>query len=175
MTWDAYHRRAHLLREVIDEAGRRDDGALPMDLPGVRGTFGDELALVGALQLRWHTRLAGRIEHALMDRPADPEAAVVRGWRAAADDLPAVRRILDAHADRPRSAEMGDALTRARAKDRALMAAMAGRASLHDERAPEVGASLEQRARSAHRPTPTPRRRRGSAPGRRRWIQAVGT
>ena len=67
MTWDAFHHRGDVLRSVVEEANARRDGVLPMDLPGVAETFGDETALVAALQLRWHTRLAGRIERSLMD------------------------------------------------------------------------------------------------------------
>lgn len=62
MTWNAYHRRGDVLRTVIAEANTRRDGILPLHLPGVTEAFGDELNLVAALQLRWHTRLAGTIE-----------------------------------------------------------------------------------------------------------------
>ena len=62
MTWDAFHRRGEVLRNVLEHAETHRDGALPMELPGVAETFGDELTLLGALQLRWHTRLAGAIE-----------------------------------------------------------------------------------------------------------------
>ena len=47
-----------ILRDVIATADRRRDGRLPLDVAGVAETFGDELTLLGALQLRWHTRLA---------------------------------------------------------------------------------------------------------------------
>ena len=87
MTWDAFHHRGEVLRSVVDEANARRDGVLPMDLPGVAETFGDETALVAALQLRWHTRLAGRIERTLMDRPDDLETAVVTAWRGAAAEM----------------------------------------------------------------------------------------
>ena len=55
MTWTSFHRRGEILRDVIASANRRRDGRLPMDLIGVAETFGDELSLLGALQLRWHT------------------------------------------------------------------------------------------------------------------------
>jgi adenine-specific DNA glycosylase len=55
-----------------------------MELPGVAETFGDELTLLGALQLRWHTRLAGDIERELMGQPMDLEAAVTAAWRKSA-------------------------------------------------------------------------------------------
>lgn len=52
----------------------RRDGLLPMDVIGVAEAFGDELTLLGALQLRWHTRLAGRIEH-YTEHPLDGSMA----------------------------------------------------------------------------------------------------
>ena len=125
MTWDAFHRRGEVLRAVIDEANTRRDGRLPMDVPGVAETFGDELALLGALQLRWHTRLAGMIERELLDNPSDTDAAAQAAWQRAAQELPGVRAILDACAENPTSPEMARMLATAHRKDRALMTAMA--------------------------------------------------
>ncbi|HET8982469.1 MAG TPA: hypothetical protein VFN47_07265, partial [Pedococcus sp.] len=84
MTWDAFHRRGEVLRNVLDHAETHRDGALPMELPGVAETFGDETTLLGALQLRWHTRLAGTIERELMGQPMDLESAVMTAWRKTA-------------------------------------------------------------------------------------------
>ncbi|HET9861174.1 MAG TPA: hypothetical protein VFQ19_15445 [Nocardioidaceae bacterium] len=125
MTWDAFHRRGEVLRAVIDEANSRRDGRLPLDVPGVAETFGDELALLGALQLRWHTRLAGMIERELLDDPADTESAVDAAWQRAAGELAGVRAILDACAENPTSPEMARMIDTAHRKDRALMTAMA--------------------------------------------------
>jgi hypothetical protein len=61
MTWKSFHHRGVVLRAVIAEADARRDGYLPMQVEGVSETFGDELTLLGALTLRWHTRLAGRM------------------------------------------------------------------------------------------------------------------
>jgi hypothetical protein len=152
MTWDAYHRRGEVLRTIVAEADRRRDGVLPMDLPGVAEAFGDELTLVAALQLRWHTRLAGRIERALAEQPADPEPAVLSAWRATATELAGIRRILDACAERPSSEEMATALERARAKEWSLLAAMAGRGAAPDPAALRAGRTLEEQARSGHDP-----------------------
>ncbi len=88
MTWKAFHNRGEILRAVTATADARLDGLLPMDVPGVSETFADELDLLGALQLRWHTRLAGRIERELMRQPMDLEQAVVTAWQATADELP---------------------------------------------------------------------------------------
>jgi hypothetical protein len=125
MGWDNLHRRSDVLRRVVDEADRRRDGVLPVDVPGVRETFADEVDLVAALHLRWHTRLSGRIEQALCDDPADPEAAVVHGWRRAEAELPGVRAVLDACGAAPATEEMARALRRARDKEHARAGARA--------------------------------------------------
>ena len=147
MTWTSFHRRGEILRDVIASADRRRDGHLPMEVPGVAQVFGDELALLGALQLRWHTRLAGRIERELMGQPMDLEAAVVAAWRTAAADLPGIRAILDHEHAAPRSPAVADALAAARAKEHALLAMMAGLASGPGDAAARAGAALEGRAR----------------------------
>ncbi len=166
-TWDSIHRRGEVLRAVADEANERRDGVLPMELPGVAETFGDELSLVAALQLRWHTRLAGRIERALMEQPMELEDAVVSAWRATADELPGVRMILDSATAHPSSEEMAVALETAHRKDWTMMAAMAGKASPGDAGAAKVGRSLEEKARALYRPTPTvPRHRAEPHPSR---------
>ena len=166
MTWDAHHRRGEVLRAVIDEANARGDGALPMGLPGVDRTFADELDLLAALQLRWHTRLAGCIERALMEQPTDLESAVLSGWHMAARELGGVRAILDTYTARPTSAKMGAALERARDKDHMMMAAMAGKASADDPRGAHVGRRLEEQARTSWNPFPAavPRHRAGERP-----------
>lgn len=154
MTWDAYHRRGEVLRAVIDEANSRRDGTLPMNLAGVAETFGDELALVGALQLRWHTRLDGTIERALLDRPSDTESAVVEAWCRTATELAGVREILDACTETPASDAMDEALDKARAADWRLMAASAGVAGSSDPGAIHAGRRIEQRARACYSPIP---------------------
>lgn len=140
-------RRAAVLRRVVEEANLRCDGVLPTDLPGVREAFPDELALVGALQLRWHTRLTGAVEQALGADAGEPEQAVVAAWRNTAQALPGVRAVLDARAERPASPEELAALRTAAAKDRALLAAMAGLAAPADPRAAAIGRRLELQAR----------------------------
>lgn len=151
-TWDSFHRRGEVLRAVVEEANARRDGVLPMELPGVAETFGDEFNLIAALQLRWHTRLAGRIERALMEQPMDLESAVLSAWRGAATELVGVRQILDSYTAHPTSQEMAEALRTSHRKDWTLMAAMAGRASINDERAERVGRQLEEQARAAYNP-----------------------
>jgi hypothetical protein len=158
MTWTTFHRRGEVLRTVIDAADTRRDGLLPMDVPGVTETFGDELTLLGALQLRWHTRLAGHLERASMGQPLDSDEAVVAAWHAAADELPGTRLVLDHHQAEPYDDRMRAALDTATAKERALLAAMAGRtaagANPSEAHAATVAAGrlLEERARTSHRP-----------------------
>ena len=82
MTWTTFHRRGDVLHAVTQAADERRDGVLPMDVTGVHETFGDELTLLAALQLRWHTRLSGHIERALLDHPSDLEEAVTEAWHA---------------------------------------------------------------------------------------------
>ena len=152
MTWKSHHRRGDVLREVIRTADERLDGRLPLDVDGVADTFGDDLTLLGALQLRWHTRLAGHIERELSDQPLDLENAVALAWLAAAEDMPGIRAVIDHYVAHPTSAEMARALTVATAKEHEMLALMAGRASGPGEAAARVGRSLELAARTSYVP-----------------------
>ena len=156
MTWTSYRNRGEILRTVIATADARRDGLLPMDVEGVAETFGDELTLLGALQLRWHTRLAGRIERELMARPMAFESAVIDAWRATADELPGIRAIVDHHRAHPLDEAMAVAMDKSTAKERILLAVMAGQASAHDATAAAVGARLEEQARTGWVPAPVP-------------------
>ena len=155
MTWKSFHHRGDVLRDVIAAADARGDGLVPTDVPGVAETFGDELTLIGALQLRWHTRLAGRIERELMEQPLDLDGAVIAAWHATADDLPGIRDIVDRYRAEPLDAAMEQALTKATAKERTLLAVMTGRVSTNvngpDSVAVRVGEEIEARARAAYR------------------------
>lgn len=148
MTWTSYRNRGEILRTVIATADERRDGLLPWDVEGVPDSFGDKLTLLGALQLRWHTRLAGRIERELMARPMAFEDAVVDAWRATASELPGIRAIVDHYREEPLDEAMARAMDKAVAKERILLAVMAGRASAHDAGAAAVGVRLEERART---------------------------
>lgn len=152
MTWQTFHRRGDVLRAVIREANLRCDGELPVELPGVEDVFDDDVDLIGALQLRWHTALAGHIETAFQRHPDDLEATVVRAWRETADLLPGVRAILDHQRAKPSSPRVAHAMAVATAKERQMLALMAGRASRLDveERGARVGALIEQAARDGH-------------------------
>jgi hypothetical protein len=119
MTWKSFHDRGAVLRDVLTTADARRDGLLPMDVPGARETFGDELTLLGALQLRWHTRLAGRIEREL--DADDPSTAGAAAWRATAHELPGVRAIIDHYTEHPLDETMARATRVAAAKEQALL------------------------------------------------------
>ena len=150
MTWSTYHHRGDVLRAVTETADARRDGVLPMDVAGVRETFGDEVTLLGALQLRWHTRLSGHLERALVEQPEDLDAAVVAAWHATADDLPGTRLVLDHHRAAPRDDAMAFTLATSVAKERVLLAAMAGRAGARTEDTVAAGLVLEERARATY-------------------------
>ena len=148
MTWNAFRTRGEILRAVTAVADVRPDGTLPWDVDGVARAFADELDLVGALQLRWHTRLAGRIQRELMHQPLDLELAVIAAWRATAHELPGIRAIIDHHRAQPLDGDMAAAMSAATTKEHELLAVMAGRASLGDPRAARAGAEVETRARA---------------------------
>ncbi len=147
MTWTAFHNRGETLRAVIAESAARRDGILPMDVPGVAERLHDELDLLGALQLKWHTRLAGHIESELSVQPMDLRAAVVTGWARTAEELPGVRMILDHYRSQPVDDAMARAVARMISKEHHYLAAMAGRASVGREDGQSVGAEIEELAR----------------------------
>jgi hypothetical protein len=153
MTWTSFHRRGDVLRDVIAAADRRRDGVLPRDVEGVPATFADDLDLLAALQLKWHTRLAGRIEREQLNQPMDLRASVVRAWHRTADELPGIRAILDEARLRPADEATAEIMRKSAAKERLLLAVMAGQASGPDDRAVAAGARIEDEARatwSAH-------------------------
>lgn len=152
MTWTSHHRRADVLRAVIAAADARLDGHLPTDVDGVAETFGDDLTLLGALTLRWHTRLAGHIERELSAQPLDLENAVALAWLASAEDMPGTRAVIDHHVAQPSTAEMARALAVATAKEHEMLALMAGRASGPGEAAARVGRAVERAARTSYVP-----------------------
>lgn len=162
MTWTTYHNRGAILREVTAAADARRDGLLPLDVPGATEVFDGELDLLGALQLRWHTRLAGEIERQLMEQPMDLEAGVVRAWHLTAQAMPGVRAIIDHYRAEPLDDAMATAMAVSQRKEHLLLAVMAGRGGPHDDLAVPVGARIEARARETYRPaTPAGARSRG--------------
>jgi hypothetical protein len=149
MDWSTFHRRAEVMESVIAEAGRRKDGALPTDVPGVAERFRGEEDLLGALRLRWYNHLAGAIERELAVQPVDLEEAVVSAWRRTDADLPGVREILAAH----RPIHEGPAAT-AEHKEWELLGVSAGQGSISGGQTLRAGRRIEGRARR-HRVTPS--------------------
>jgi hypothetical protein len=150
MTWDAYHRRDAALRSVIAVIDRRRDGQLPWhEMDEARAAFDGPTDVLLALQMRWHTRLAGHVDRLSAEQPMDLRAAVIRAWQAATADLPGVRAVLDTHDDEP-------ALRTARAKELAYLASAAGVAELHDAAAVAVGEEIRADARRVDEPVEVP-------------------
>ncbi len=148
MNWNAFKTRGEILRDVSAVADARRDGELPRDVDGVGTAFADDLDLLGALQLRWHTRLAGRIDRELMSQPLDLQQAVITAWRATADEMPGVRAIVDRHRDHPLDDAMAEAMAVATAKEHSWLAVMAGLAGISDgAAAAPAGAAIEEKAR----------------------------
>ncbi len=147
MSWTAFHSRGETLRAVVDAANAAQDGVLPTQVPGVAENFTDAVDLVGALLLKWHARLSGNIERALMREPMDLESAVATAWRTTAEQLPGVRLVVDRCVLLPGTAEMETAMERAREREWARLAAAAGLANDQGPRAVEAGRRVEERAR----------------------------
>ncbi len=103
MSWKTFHNRGETLRAVVDTANDRRDGVLPVSVPGVAENFRDELDLIGALLLKWHARLSGNIERALVREPMDLESAVAGAWHTTAEQMPGVRLVIDRCTEAPAS------------------------------------------------------------------------
>ena len=163
MTWTSFHRRGDILRDVIAAADLRRDGVLPMDVDGVAETFGDDLDLLAALQLRWHTRLAGRIEREQMNQPMDLEHAVVRRLAARPPtSSPASARSSTSTGPQPTDAAIADAMREVRGQG-ARPAGRDGRPGQRPRR-PRGRASARRIESTARRGRP--RRRRAPRCGR---------
>lgn len=154
----SFHHRGEVLRTVNQTADARRDGILPMDVVGVSETFRDELTLLGALQLRWHTRLSRLIERELLSQPANLDLAVITAWQATADELPGIRAIVDHYRAEPSDAAMASSMEKSTGKERVMLAAMAGRAGAHVDVTVDAGRVLEERARQSHQPATRPGR-----------------
>jgi hypothetical protein len=148
MSWNDFHHRTETLRVVVETANENRDGVLPMHVAGVAENFTDELDLVGALLLKWHARLSGNIERALMREPMDLEDAVAEAWRTTAEQLPGVRMVIDRCADAPISPEMERAMNRAHDREMAYLATAAGLSNGVSAGSVAAGRRVEQLART---------------------------
>ena len=150
MTWDAYHRRDAALRSAIAVTDRRRDGQLPFhEVDAAYAGFDTPTDLLLAVQMRWHTRLAGHVDRMLADQPMDLRSAVIDAWRSATSDLPGVRVVLDAHKAEP-------ALRTAQRKELAYLASAAGLAELTDPGAAPIGREIRSAARHGAATAPVP-------------------
>lgn len=147
MTWNAFHRRGDVVRAVAEAADQRLDGILPLDVPGARESFADDIDLVGALSLKWHARLSGNIERALGAEPMDLESAVASAWHSTAEQLPGVRLVIDRAIEHPTTEEMGEVMGRARRAELVRLAQAAGLANDTSDLAARTGERIEERAR----------------------------
>jgi hypothetical protein len=171
MTWYANQRadrtRSSVLQDVMEFAETRRDGHLPWtEVAGTQEVFGTPADLLGALQMRWHTRLSGAIERELTEQPWDLPQAVLHAWRALRAEMPGVRAILDAYADE-------EAMQRARRKEWVLLASASGLAAMDDPEAVRIGQQLEERARAVTVETSAPAPRSGGLIGRIRHALAA--
>lgn len=148
MTWNAFHNRGEILRSAIDAANARQDGKLPMDLPGVSEQFRDELDLLSAMMLKWHALLSGQVERELMQQPMDLEHAVACAWRRSSKKMPGVRLIIDHYNANPLDDSMSAALHRAQEREWWRLAAAAGASNDESAAAARAGARVEAVART---------------------------
>lgn len=148
MTWNAFHNRGEILRQAIEIADQRRDGVLPMDVDGVDARFADEADLLGAMMLKWHTRLSGNVERALAEQPLDLEAAVALAWRDTSRQMPGVRAIMDRYATHPGQADLHAVLQRASEREWARLAIQAGLANSASPAAARAGRRIVERART---------------------------
>lgn len=154
MNWKAYHSRGEILHDVIATAAQRRDGLLPMDVEGVTEKFDSELDPLCALQLKWHTNLAGRIDRFLAEQqPMNLEDAVINAWHSVADEYQGVRLILDHYRAKPTDAAMAEAMRKSAAKEHLMLAVMSGYSSVGDELAIPIGARIDERARATFIPS----------------------
>lgn len=156
MTWNAFHNRGEVLRIAIDAANTRQDGIVPMDLPGVRAQFRDELDLLSAMMLKWHARLSGQVERELMQQPLDLEHAVACAWRRTSNEMPGVRLIIDNYTANPADDAMAEAMHRAQEREWWKLAAAAGASNDESHAAARAGSRVEAIARTLTHVTDIP-------------------
>lgn len=133
MTWDAYNRRKTALRDMLALADRQGGATLDALLdtvPGAREAFDDPRIALFDAQMLFVQRVRGQVDMTVGDgleaASVDPEDAVVDAWATTAQRMSGARLLLDA-------AEAEGDLTKAFAKERALLATLAGVPPRHPE------------------------------------------
>jgi hypothetical protein len=163
MGWNDFYRRRDAINQVIELADRGGDGNLRWER--VADAFPDEAALLTALHYKWTKLLTGQTELALNDYD-DKVDAVTEAWRSTAAQHPALRRILDAHAD-------NQALQTALVTEQRMLAYAAGLAEPGDspQDTAKVGHTVLTLIRTA--PQAGGRRRTGAFERFRRFASAA--
>src|ERR1044072_2300411 len=128
MSWADFYRRRDALDAAVRLAGRDPKGPLPFtQVPNAAEVFTGPAELLLALHYRWSMKLTGRLGVAVADAERDPAVdrvdAVVKAWRETAAAHPALRGLLDAHAD-----DFDGALRPGPASEHPTLAPAAGRA-----------------------------------------------
>ncbi|GAA2339593.1 hypothetical protein GCM10009854_14990 [Saccharopolyspora halophila] len=126
MSWNTYYQRKHAIAEVLDNA-RRDPRSALDTIPNPFTGAGELLA---ALHYKWMQQLNGRVEVALADTEHSPHGdrveAVTTAWRRTAATNPALRDVLEHHAEHP-------VLRAANAQQHRMLALAAGLAEQHED------------------------------------------
>lgn len=119
MTWEDVRRRHEALDEVLRRSRRIPDATLRAapfpfaEVPGAAATFGTPTALLLALQQRWTTHLAARL-----DATDGSDAEVIDARRTLGIDLPDLYRVL--RAQLPQHGGHRDVVAALDAEDRML-------------------------------------------------------
>jgi hypothetical protein len=144
MSWHDFYQRRDALDAVLEHAGRHPGVGLPFDeSSSVRAVFADRESLALALQYKWSQVLMGHLGVALSDaedtEDIDHVAAVAAAWRRAAREQPALRDLLDTHAQ-----QAGPEFRRARHAEQRMLAYAAGLAETGDpaDETARVGAAF---------------------------------
>jgi hypothetical protein len=149
MSWDAYNRRKHVLREMLAIADRQPDLTLAELLDtvdGAREVFPTHVEALFELQMTWFQRLSGQMDRLMSEGVETPELIPVTAWVNTAADLPGARALLDAHRDEP-------ALRKAYAKELTYLSMAAG-VPVHDADVRAHGQRIQAAARATVPPAP---------------------
>ncbi|WP_233608105.1 hypothetical protein [Nocardia stercoris] len=101
MTWNDQHARTEVLHDVLARAAI--DPADPMlfeNLPDRDRLFGGAAGVLAALRYRWANHL-----HAKLDIAGERGMTAAEAYRELAAEQPALRAVLDIHADPVRAAD----------------------------------------------------------------------
>ena len=150
-TWQDYHRRTAGVQAAL---AALDTGAtdVPWDAE-LAEVFHDRDDLLEALHAVWTRRLLARVDLELETGSGSLHDTVEDAWRATADELTALRSLLDRQAGT-------DVAARCVAGEHRLLAVAAGLATLSDPvaRSSQIGADLV-RTFAGPRPEPLPTKR----------------